>query len=138
MRLNPEADPQAFQSKLQGVFKKYNPDNKTECYAQSLTDIHLKSNLKWELSANGDYSYIRILAIIALFTIILAAINYINLVTAQSARRAKEVGIRKASGAVRSSLVKQFLFESLIMAIIATIVSIAASGINTSPIKESP
>ncbi len=126
VRLNPESDPQDFQSKLQGVFKKYNPDNKTECYAQPLTDIHLKSNLKWELSANGDYSYIRILALIALFTIILAVINYINLVTAQSARRAKEVGIRKASGAVRSSLVKQFLFESLIMAIIATTVSIAA------------
>ena len=126
VRLNPEADPQAFQSKLQEVFKKYNPDNKTECYAQALTDLHLKSNLKWELSVNGDYSYIRILAIIALFTIILAAINYINLVTAQSARRAKEVGIRKASGAVRSSLVKQFLFESLIMSIIAIIVSIAA------------
>ena len=84
VRLNPESDPQAFQSKLQGVFKKYNPDNKAECYAQPLTDIHLKSNLKWELSVNGDYSYIRILALIALFTIILAAINYINLVTAQS------------------------------------------------------
>ncbi len=125
VRLNPGADLQAFQSNLQTVFKKYNPDNKTECYAQPLTDIHLKSNLKWELSTNGDYSYIRILAIIALFTIILAAINYVNLVTAQSARRAKEVGIRKASGAVRSSLVKQFLFESLIMVIVATVVSIA-------------
>jgi len=126
VRLNPESDAQAFQSKLQGIFKKYNPDNKTECYAQPLTDIHLKSNLKWELSVNGDYSYIRILALIALFTIILAAINYINLVTAQSTRRAKEVGIRKVSGAVRSSLVKQFLSESLIMSVIATIVSIAA------------
>jgi putative ABC transport system permease protein len=125
VRLNPEADPQAFQSKLQTVFNKYNPDNKSECYVQPLTDIHLKSNLKWELSTNGDYSYIRILAIIALFTIILAAINYVNLVTAQSARRAKEVGIRKASGAVRSSLVKQFLFESLIMVTVATVVSIA-------------
>ena len=125
VRLNPEADPQAFQSKLQGVFKKYNPDNKNECYAQPLTDIHLKSNLKWELSTNGDYSYIRILAIIAIFTIILAAINYINLVTAQSARRAKEVGIRKTSGAVRSSLVNQFLFESLIMVMVATGISIA-------------
>ena len=125
VRLNAEADPQAFQSKLQGVFKRYNPDNKNECYAQPLTDIHLKSNLKWELSTNGDYSYIRILAIIALFTIILGAINYINLVTAQSARRAKEVGIRKASGAVRNSLVKQFLFESLIMTLVATVVSIA-------------
>lgn len=126
VRLNPEADSKAFQSKLQGVFKKYNPDNKNECYAQPITDIHLKSNLKWELSTNGDYSYIRILAIIALFTIILAVINYINLVTAQSARRAKEVGIRKASGAVRNSLVKQFLFESLIMTLVATVISIAA------------
>lgn len=125
VRLNSASDSQAFQSKLQGVFKKYNPDNKNECYAQALTDIHLKSNLKWELSTNGDFSYIRILAIIALFTIILAAINYINLVTAQSARRAKEVGIRKASGAVRNSLVKQFLFESLIMTLVATVVSIA-------------
>ena len=127
VRLHPEADPRAFQSKLQPVFKKYNPDSKIECYAQPLTDIHLKSNLKWELSANGDYSYIRILAIIALFTIILAAINYINLVTAQSARRAKEVGIRKVSGAVRHSLVNQFLFESLIMATVATVVSIAVA-----------
>jgi putative ABC transport system permease protein len=126
VRLNPKADPEAFQTKIQGVFKKYNPDSKTECYAQPLTDIHLKSNLKWELSTNGDYSYIRILAIIALFTIILAAINYINLVTAQSTRRAKEVGIRKASGAVKSSLVKQFLIESTIMSIIAIILSIAA------------
>jgi putative ABC transport system permease protein len=125
VRLNSAANPQSFQSKLQAVFKKYNPDNKNECYAQSLTDIHLKSNLKWELSTNGDYSYIRILAIIAVFTILLAGINYINLVTAQSTRRAKEVGIRKASGALRSSLVKQFLFESLIMAIVATVVSIA-------------
>jgi putative ABC transport system permease protein len=122
---NPEADPLVFQSKLQPVFKKYNPDSKNECYAQPLTDIHLKSNLKWELSANGDYSYVRILAIIALFTIILAAINYINLVTAQSTRRAKEVGIRKVSGAVRNSLINQFLFESLIMAVVATAVSIA-------------
>jgi putative ABC transport system permease protein len=125
VRLHPETDPQAFQNKIQPVFKKYNPESKTECYAQALTDIHLKSNLKWELSTNGDYSYIRILATIAFFTIILAAINYINLVTAQSARRAKEVGIRKVSGAVTNSLVRQFLFESVIMAAVATIFSIA-------------
>ncbi len=125
VRLNPKADARNFQSKLQPVFKKYDPDNMNECYAQSITDIHLKSNLKWELSANGDYSYIRILAFIALFTIILAVINYINLVTAQSARRAKEVGIRKVSGAVKSALVTQFLLESMIMAIVATIISIA-------------
>jgi putative ABC transport system permease protein len=125
VRLKPGTDPALFQTKVKQAYKKYRPEGKNIYYIQALTDIHLKSNLKWELSVNGDYSYIVILATIALFTIVLAAINYINLVTAQSARRAKEVGIRKVSGAVRNSLVKQFLFESVIMAIVATIISIA-------------
>jgi putative ABC transport system permease protein len=126
VRLRPEADPENFESKLQPLFKKHNPDSRTECYAQALTDIHLKSSLKWELSANGDYSYVRILATIGIFVIVLAAINYINLVTAQSAKRAKEVGIRKVSGAVRHTLVKQFLLESVILSTAATLISIAA------------
>jgi putative ABC transport system permease protein len=125
VRLHPETDPQSFKSKLQPLFKKHNPESRIECYTQALTDIHLKSNLKWELSANGDYSYIQILAIIAISTILLAAINYVNLVTAQSARRAKEVGIRKVSGGTKNALVAQFLFESVIMAAVATIVSLA-------------
>jgi putative ABC transport system permease protein len=125
VRLHPEANPQSFKNKLQPVFKSHNPESRIECYTQALTDIHLRSNLKWELSANGDYSYIRILAIIAISTILLATINYINLVTAQSARRAKEVGIRKVSGGTKNALVAQFLFESVIMATVATIVSLA-------------
>ena len=125
VRLKPGTRSEAFLSKLQPLFKKYQPDNTNQCYGQALTDIHLKSNLKWELSTNGDYTYIRILGTIALFTIVLAAINYINLVTAQSAKRAKEVGIRKVSGALRSSLVNQFLFESLILASVSTLISIA-------------
>ena len=125
VRLKPQADPEVFKSKVQPVYKTYRPEGTAQCYTQALTDIHLKSNLKWELSANGDYSYIRILATIALFTILLAVINYINLVTAQSAKRAKEVGIRKVSGAVKDSLIKQFLFESLIMAVLATGISLA-------------
>ncbi|HEX5168660.1 MAG TPA: ABC transporter permease [Cyclobacteriaceae bacterium] len=125
VRLKPQASPLAFQSKLQPLFKKYQPDNDNQYYAQALTDIHLKSKLKWELGTNGDYSYVRILSTIALFTILLAAINYVNLVTAQSARRAKEIGVRKVSGAVKSVLVKQFLIESLIMATVATVISVA-------------
>jgi len=125
VRLHPNTNPEIFKSKLQPIFKNHNPDSKIESYAQALTDIHLKSNLKWELAANGDYLYIRILALIAIFTVVLAAINYINLVTAQSARRAKEVGIRKVSGGTKSALVNQFIFESIIMAVVATIVSIA-------------
>jgi putative ABC transport system permease protein len=126
VRLKPNTDAAVFQSKLQPLFKKNNPDNLNECYAQPLTDIHLRSNLKWELSVNGDYAYIRILATIALFVIVLAAINYINLVTAQSARRAKEVGIRKVSGAVKSTLINQFLMESVLLSVLATFISIAA------------
>lgn len=125
VRLHPQTDVEAFKSKLQPLYKKYRPEGQAQYYAQALTDIYLKSNLKWELSANGDYSYILILATIALFTILLAAINYINLVTAQSSKRAKEVGIRKVSGAMKNSLVVQFLFESLIMATVATVISIA-------------
>lgn len=125
VRLHPEADVESFKSKIQPLFNKHNPETRTDCYTQKLTDIHLKSNLKWELSSNGDYSYIRILSIIAIFTVVLAAINYINLVTAQSAKRAKEVGIRKVSGGTKRALIGQFLFESLTIAFVATILSIA-------------
>ncbi len=126
VRLKPGADADQFQTKLQPLYNKYRPQGQNQFYAQALTDIHLKSNLKWELSANGDYSYVEILATIGIFTIILAAINYINLVTAQSSRRAREVGVRKVSGAVKRSLIGQFLFESLIIAGVSTLISIAA------------
>ncbi len=126
-RLKPNTDPAAFQVKLRELFKKNDPENKNYFYTQPITDIHLKSNLKWELGTNGDESYIKILSIVAVFIILLAAINYINLVTAQASTRAKEVGIRKVTGAHYTSLIKQFLLESVLTAAIATIVSIAAA-----------
>ena len=127
VRLKPETDPPSFIEKLSPLFKRYNPENNNKYYAQAITDIHLKSNLKWELSANGDESYVKILSTIAIFVVILAAINYINLVTAQSARRAKEVGIRKVSGAGHSLLMRQFMLESVILALAATFISVAAA-----------
>lgn len=127
VRLKPEADAQAFINKLQPLFKRHDPESKNQYYAQAITDIHLKSKLKWELGNNGDESYLVILATIALFVIVLAAINYINLVTAQSAKRAKEVGIRKVSGALNNLLVRQFLLESVILALTATFLSIAVA-----------
>lgn len=124
-RVAPGTTTEIFQSKVQNVFKTYQPENTNYCYVQQLSDIHLKSHLKWELAANGDFNYIRILGTIAIFVLVLASINYVNLVTAQSAKRAKEVGVRKVSGAVKDSLVRQFLFESTILAIVATLISIA-------------
>ncbi len=124
-RLKSETDPSVFISKLQPLFKKYDPENNNRYYAQQLTDIHLKSNLKWELKTNGDDSYLQILSAIAVFIIFLAAINYVNLVTAQSTRRFKEVGIRKVSGAQSGVLIRQFLLESVILTCIATLISIS-------------
>jgi len=126
-RLKSETDPSVFISKLQPLFKKYNPENSNRYYAQRLTDIHLKSNLKWELKANGDDTYLKVLSVIALFIVFLAAINYVNLVTAQSAKRFKEVGIRKVSGARNGLLIRQFLLESVILTCIATVISISVA-----------
>jgi putative ABC transport system permease protein len=124
VRLKENADPETFKTKLQPLFKQYKPEDKSQFYAQALTDIHLTSNLKWELAANGDLSYVRILITIALFVIIIAGINYINLITAQSVKRAKEVGIRKVAGAFRSLLIGQFLTESILTALVAFALSL--------------
>lgn len=113
----------SFDAKLQALFASYQPESKNIFYSQALTDIHLRSHLKWELSSNGDARYVRILITIAIFVIFMACCNYVNLATARSANRAKEVGIRKVSGAVRWALIKQFLAESLLMAWVSAAVA---------------
>ncbi len=123
-RLKPNTDPKLFESNVQNIFKKYQPNSTNEFYIQPLTDIHLKSRLKLELGENGDITYVRILLVIGIFVLVIAAINYVNLVTVQSAKRAKEVGIRKVTGAFRHLLIRQFLLESILMVLIAAGLSI--------------
>lgn len=91
---------------------------------QKLTDIHLHSHLGDELEANGDIAYVSIFSIIAFFILILACINFMNLATARSANRAKEVGVRKAIGSSRRQLVGQFLGESLLLSVVAMLLAI--------------
>ncbi len=91
---------------------------------QSLTDIHLHSHLKWELEQNGDFSYIWILSSLAILIILIACINFMNLSTAKSSKRTKEIGIRKVSGASKLQVVVQFIGESFITVIISLIVAI--------------
>ncbi len=92
-------------------------------YLQKLTDIHLKSNLEGELGPNSDESYIYIFSAVALFILLIACINFMNLSTARSETRAKEVGIRKAVGADRFQLIKQFLSESSIFTLFASVIA---------------
>ncbi|MFY0651197.1 MAG: ABC transporter permease [Cyclobacteriaceae bacterium] len=92
-------------------------------YLQPVTDIHLYSHLHGEISPNGDISYIYIFAAIAIFMLLIASINYMNLATARSTNRSKEVGIRKAMGSYRIQLMWQFLAESIVITFIAVVIS---------------
>jgi putative ABC transport system permease protein len=93
-------------------------------YIQPLLEIHLFSNVDSNIEPPGDIAYIYLLSAISIFIILIACINFMNLATARSAGRAKEVGIRKTVGATRKSLMIQFLLESIIISIISTILAI--------------
>ena len=92
---------------------------------QPLTDIHLTSHYQREMHPNGSLLYVRIFGLAGLFILLIACVNYINLYTAQSFRRAKEVGVRKVMGAGRAQLARQFLFESAFSALLASVVALA-------------
>ena len=88
-------------------------------FLQPLTDIHLHSDLDYEIEPNGDASYVQIFGIIALAILGIACINFMNLATARSANRAKEVGIRKTLGSNRAQLIRQFLAETIFTTVLA-------------------
>ena len=98
--------------------------NRYNYFLQPLADIHLKSHLEMEHEANGNITYVTIFTSVAIFIIVLAAINFINLSTARSAERAKEVGIRKVLGSQKSSLINQFLIESVVVSTTSMIIGI--------------
>lgn len=120
----------AFNKKLADVYKKFvepifKQFNVTMDYdLQNITDIHLHSTVQFEPEELGSMSYIYTFSAVAFFMLLIACINYMNLTTARSARRAKEIGIRKVTGSTRQLLVAQFLSESLVTALIAVILSV--------------
>ncbi|WP_184545020.1 ABC transporter permease [Mucilaginibacter sp. FT3.2] len=89
-----------------------------------LKDIHLKSNRQRELAANGNIQYVYIFSIIALCILILACVNFMNLSTARSSNRAREVGVRKVLGSSRKHLIAQFLSESVIVTFLAAFIAV--------------
>ena len=118
-----------FEKKLPGFFLKYMEDLETmdikfEAFLQPLTSIHLHSNLMAEAEANGSMSYIYTFSAIAIFILLIACINYMNLTTARSMKRSREVGLRKVAGAMKNQLVVQFICESIILSLIGFIIAL--------------
>ncbi|HEX9654600.1 MAG TPA: ABC transporter permease, partial [bacterium] len=97
-----------------------------EYIPQPLTGIHLHSNIRGELEPNGNIVYVYIMGIVALFILLIACINFMNLSTARASRRAREVGMRKVLGAYKRRLVLQFLGESILIAMIALLLALVA------------
>jgi putative ABC transport system permease protein len=127
VRLAPGTDPQQLEARFPAFLNKVfvdpgatvQPSVWTSLTLQKLTDIHLRSHLDSEAEENGDIKRVYIFSIIALFILVIACINYMNLSTARSALRAKEIGIRKVAGAERREIIMQFLSESVAIAMMA-------------------
>ena len=98
--------------------------NNIGLFLQPLTDIHLHSDFAYDLSPAGDISYVYIFGVVALFMLIIACINFMNLSTASASKRAREVGIRKVLGSLKLELVRQFLIESILITAIALLLAI--------------
>lgn len=128
--------PQAVEQKISKVADRYVGDqiranNQTYTYfLQPITAIHLHSDLRYELEANSRIVYVQIFSVSAVLILLIACINFMNLATARSMRRAKEVGLRKVVGAYRSQLMIQFLGESLFYRILAVLLALTVVEIS--------
>ncbi len=103
--------------------------NDFKYFLQPVEDIHLKSNLSVEIRPNSDITYVYLLIAVVAFILIISCINFINLATARSAERAKEVGVRKVLGSRRALLIRQFLTESNLISLVAFLLSLGLTAL---------
>lgn len=107
-----------------------------DMFSQPLTDIHLYSHMEGEFEANGNVKYLYIFGAIAFFILLIACINFMNLATARSADRAKEVGVRKTMGSARSALIRQFLAESVLLSLFSVLLALGLAELLRTPFNE--
>ncbi len=105
--------------------------NKYRYFLQNLTDAHLDPSIQQEFKAASDPKYLIIFGSVAILIVLIAAVNFMNLSTAQASRRAKEVGIKKIAGSTRMMLISQFLSESLILCFIALLLALVLIKVNS-------
>ncbi len=123
--LKPSASLASVNAKLKNIIAHYDPDNKAnQAFLYPFTRYHLYSTFKNGVNAGGDIEYVQLFMWLGVGILLIACINFMNLSTARSERRAREVGVRKAIGARRFALIYQFMSESVIMAFFALLVSL--------------
>ncbi len=126
--LAPEANAQTLEAKLPDFIEKHKvgrANTASQFSLQPLTDIHLYSHLQGETEPNGEASIVYSLLGVGLFILLIAFINYVNLSTARSIDRAKEIGVRKAVGSGKSEIIRQFLVEALVVNLLAVVAALA-------------
>jgi putative ABC transport system permease protein len=124
--LQDQIRPEQLEARMPDFYLSHYPEFQNQditLYLQPLKEIHLKSHHEYEMHQNGNLSYVRILAGIGLFVLILACINFMNLATASSAGRGREIGMKKVIGARKRQLVLQFLGEAIILTFIALLLA---------------
>ncbi len=125
IQLQKGTDSKIVDEKIRDFIRNHNKGSNSEIFLQNIKKIHLFSFRKYayDITGHGDIANVRILSLIAGFILLIACINFMNLSTAQSARRAREIGIRKAAGAGKLKIVVQFLGESLLIVLIGHLIA---------------
>ena len=129
IKLNDKADQSKsaiteLETKIQAIYRKNEPVVKAGFVLQPLSRIHLYSNFLADIAGHGNAQNVYIFMVVAVFILVVACLNFMNLATARAARRAKEVGLRKVVGAVRPHLMGQFLAESLVVALLSLLLAL--------------
>ena len=121
--LRPTTNYAQLEQQLRAIVQKYNPEawktGKEECFLQPMKNWHLYSEFKNGREDSGFIEYVRLFSLIGVLVLLIACINFMNLSTARSEKRAREVGVRKAIGSLRRDLILQFLVESILITILA-------------------
>lgn len=128
IQLRADADAVAVDKKIRKFLDTYNKDQgkafRIELHLQPYKDMYLYSNFKNGFISGGRIEYVRLFSIVAIFILLIACINFMNLTTARSVKRSKEIGVRKVVGALRAALVRQFLGEAVLLSFFALLIAL--------------
>jgi putative ABC transport system permease protein len=125
--LKPDTDTPKFNEKIAGFVKNYHPETIFTCFVRPYSSAYLHGKYVDGVQAGGRIAYVRLFSIIALFILLIACINFMNLSTAKASVRAREIGIKKAVGSSRGNLIAQFLGEAVVLSTLAMLLALGMS-----------